>query len=152
MHPRVVCVVLPPRRQSGKGIRCPVAGQIRDGDSDESGRPQIAGVGLDAGGRDAENDVTQIVQVPRRKWRPHAEILGVAFAARAQRTRKPPKEARPIRDVQDRKPAHHGVERAVWNRMAERVAAEMRDVPAKAAASASGRWRSRATRAAAQAP
>ena len=76
----------------------------------------------------------QITQVLCTEWRAHAEILDVASAAWAQRTRHAGEQARPIGDVQNGEPAHHRVECGVGQRMHERIATEMRDPLAQTAA------------------
>ncbi len=74
---------------------------------------QIAYVGFNAGDCGAKDDVTQGNQIRRRKWGTHTEILDVADPAGTKGMRKPPQKMWPVRDMQDRKPAHHSIERAV---------------------------------------
>ena len=134
MRTRITRVVRLPGRQSGARVRCPVGGLIRGDDIDEIRRAQIVRVLVDAGDRDAENDVAQVPLILHGERRAHAQILDVASAAGPQRPREPRVEPPAVGNVQDRKPAHHRVERRVLDRMAEGIAAQVQDAPAEAAA------------------
>src|ERR1700730_1793164 len=126
-------MVLAPCRQPASDVGRPVAGHVRGGDADEAGRSQIVYVVLDAGERDAKNDLAHVAQIRPGEGRAHAQILDVASPAGAQSLSESRAEARPIGNVQNRKPAHHGVEGRVRKRISQRIAAEMRDAPAEVA-------------------